>query len=140
MDRSYLTWKSRTLLCGLRSDFSVIGKAIRMSDKSFSDVVSHLIVKESSKDETDWHQKTLIANHQIQGSNQSNNRECYRYDKKEHISYNCISGKQSTYSGKQGHFAKKCWNNPNSASFREDCTCKKSENTVKLLNDKNIGR
>lgn len=37
--------KRCTLLGGLRDEFSVIGKVIRMSDKSFKDAVSHLIVE-----------------------------------------------------------------------------------------------
>lgn len=54
--------KRRALLCGLRKDFSVIGKIIRVSNKSFPDAVSHLIVEESSTDEIDREQRALTSN------------------------------------------------------------------------------
>lgn len=127
--------KLRTLLRGLHKDFPVIGTEIRMSDRSFTDAVSHLIVEESSKSEIAWLQKAMTAIIIAKDRTSITIVSAAGVAKRETFLVTVIPGKCASTVWKRHILPKICWNNSDSASYRDDRTDKKSRKTAQFSKD-----
>lgn len=107
--------KRRALFTKLLKDFNEISRVIRMSDKSFTESVSHLIIEETTKEEEEETERALLSGHQSQFKN---GIKCHKCGRKENLAEHCLKNKKCRHCGRKEHLSKNCWTNPNSPAYR----------------------
>lgn len=79
----------RPFLRGLQSDHDIVAKLIRMSEQSYTEAVTHLIIEESLREESDKLEKALPTRHFPQSDARQNRRSCYNCGRKGPLSREC---------------------------------------------------
>lgn len=112
--------KLRSLLRGLPKDFKIASKAIQMSDKTFAEAVSCLVIKKSTRDDEGENGKPSAARLHTQGELVcKKKREYYKCGRRGQIAEKCKIKLACTYCKEKNRTSNRRQNISKSSGFKE---------------------